>query len=102
MEKIRAFIAIEVNEESTLSEILEYQSRLQKSIGPLKLVDKHLMHITIRFLGDITTDHAKLIYEFIENEINKIYFSDLDKKIVAKIKGAGDFKIGRASCRERV
>ena len=54
MEKIRAFIAIEINAAQVLSKIQEFQAQLQKSIVPLKLVAPELIHITLRFLGNIS------------------------------------------------
>jgi 2'-5' RNA ligase len=88
-EKIRAFIAIELENESTLNEIEHYQAELQKSIGPLKLVKRDLMHVTLRFLGDITKSQAEHIYNFLEEAINTQYFAN--GSLTSRIKDVGDF-----------
>ena len=88
-ETIRAFIAIELEDPETLEAIARYQADLQKSIGPLKLVGKELMHVTIRFLGEIPLEHAKTIYEFLEASINSRYFSTAP--VEAALVGVGDF-----------
>ena len=88
---IRAFIAVEIPNEETLDEILKYQGLLQKSIGSLKLVKRELMHITLRFLGDISENNARLIHRFLQNKINDPLFSGSDDTHMGSIVGAGDF-----------
>ncbi|MHA1673895.1 MAG: RNA 2',3'-cyclic phosphodiesterase [Promethearchaeota archaeon] len=88
--KIRSFIAIEIPNPKTLVNIVTYQNELQQSIGPLKLVDSSLMHITLRFLGDISEKNARKIYEFLELNINSHYFSNKQSH-EGEFKGVGDF-----------
>ncbi len=88
--KIRSFIAIEIPNPKTLENIVTYQNDLQQSIGPLKLVDSSLMHITLRFLGDISEENARKIYEFLELNINNRFFSN-NQSYEGKFKGVGDF-----------
>ncbi len=90
MSKIRSFFAIDLKNQHILDEIEKYQRNLQKSIGPLKLVNRSLLHITLRFLGDIDTETAKNLYNFAESEINSKYFYQKDEKI-GILKGVGDF-----------
>ena len=90
MSKIRAFFALELNNQQILDEIEKYQGKLQKSIGPLKLVNRSLIHITLRFLGNIDIKTAKNLYNFVESEINNQYFYQNDEKI-GNLKGVGDF-----------
>ena len=88
---IRSFIAVEIPNPETLKEVQYYQKRLQAAIGPLKLVSPDLMHITLKFLGNITLDAAKKIYEIIQNEINQPFFSD-NREYNGSFKGVGDFR----------
>ena len=90
MSKIRSFFAVELKNQQTLDEIENYQRKLQESIGPLKLVNGSLFHITVRFLSDIDNETAKNLYNFVENEINNKYFNSDDEKI-GILKGVGDF-----------
>ncbi len=90
MSKIRSFFAVELNNKQILNEIEKYQRELQKSIGPLKLVNRSLLHLTLRFLGNIDTETAKELYFFAESEINSNYFYQKDEKI-GILKGVGDF-----------
>lgn len=87
---IRSFIAIEIPNQSTLQKIQAYQEKLQKSIGPLKLVSPHLMHITLKFLGNITLEEAKLIKNFLDEELSPVYFPE-NKIYEGKFVGVGDF-----------
>ncbi|QEE16603.2 RNA 2',3'-cyclic phosphodiesterase [Promethearchaeum syntrophicum] len=90
MSKIRSFFAIELKSKLILDKIERYQRKLQKSIGPLKLVNRSLIHLTLRFLGDIDNETAKKLYNFMETEINNKYFNPEDEKI-GILKGVGDF-----------
>ena len=90
MSKIRAFFALELNNQQILDEIEKYQEKLQKSIGPLKLVNRSLIHITLKFLGNIDIKTAKNLYNFVESEINNQYFNQTDEKF-GILKGVGDF-----------
>jgi len=90
MSKIRSFFAVELKNQQILNEIEKYQRELQKSIGPLKLVNRSLLHITLRFLGNVETETAKKLYNFMETEINSRYINQYDEKI-GTLKGVGDF-----------
>ena len=90
MSKIRSFFAVELKNQHILDEIEKYQRELQKSIGPLKLVNRSLLHVTLRFLGDIDVETAKILYNFVESEINNVYFNQNIEKI-GILKGVGDF-----------
>ncbi len=53
---IRAFIAVEVD---AFSGITDFMDELKQSPTHLKTVEPENMHITLRFLGDISEDKAK-------------------------------------------
>lgn len=87
--KIRAFFAVEIPNEATINAIMQYQKELQAACGPLKLVDRSLLHLTLRFLGDIDLDTAKILHSFIQSEIQPRFFSDGPKEGI--IRGVGAF-----------
>ncbi len=89
MDKIRTFIAIELLDTDTISNIEHFQVKLNNSIGPLKIVDKSLFHITVKFLGDISLENARDLYFFIESKINLKYFKNPTK--LESFQGVGDF-----------
>ncbi|WP_371804158.1 RNA 2',3'-cyclic phosphodiesterase [Candidatus Lokiarchaeum ossiferum] len=90
MADIRAFFAIEIENQDTLEKIGKFQQELQKSIGPLKLVKPELMHITLRFLGNISEQNAQNLLEFLQKEINSVFFPQ-GKVYSSSFKGVGDF-----------
>ena len=89
MEKIRAFVAVEIPNNETIDNIIVYQSELQRFMGPLKLVDRSIMHLTLQFLGDISIDTAQELYSFLKTEINPTYFGSESSH--GLIRGVGDF-----------
>jgi len=83
-EKIRAFIAIELNNE-TQNSLAKIQSELKTSGAVVKWVEPKNIHLTLKFLGDIDTDLAAKI---------KIILEDLAKnhqKFSATINELGAF-----------
>jgi 2'-5' RNA ligase len=90
-QSIRAFFAIEIPNQETLNNIIEYQGKLQKVLGPLKLVKRDLMHITSIFLGNILESEAKQLHHFMQTEINAKLFPD-GKKYEGTFQGVGDFR----------
>jgi len=89
-DSIRAFFAIEIPNQSTLDAVEEYQAALQLSLGPLKLVQRHLMHITVRFLGNISQDEARKLYAFLQSEVNPRFFTGGEAQ-KGGFRGVGDF-----------
>ena len=76
MGQIRAFFAVEIKDRKLIHAISKLQEKLSSVIGRLKLVELENLHITLRFLGDISEEAAKRLYEFLENEINSQMFED--------------------------
>jgi len=76
-EPIRSFIAFDINSESTLEKIATIQNLLTKTGADLKLVEPKNIHITLRFLGNITPNTAEKIFE----EMKKIQFIPFNVKI---------------------
>ena len=70
---------------------MEYQAGLQQVLGSLKLVDRNLMHITVRFLGNIAISDAKRLVRFLNEKLNPHFFPN-GKKNQGKLVGVGDFR----------
>jgi 2'-5' RNA ligase len=82
-ESIRSFIAFDMNSESALKRITDVQNLIVKSGADLKLVEPKNIHITLRFLGNITPPTVEKIFE----EMKKVQFTPFD----VKISGIGAF-----------
>jgi 2'-5' RNA ligase len=82
-EPIRSFIAFDMDSESVLKRITDVQSLLAESGADLKLVEPKNIHITLRFLGNITPSTVEKIFE----EMEKVQFTPFD----VKISGIGAF-----------
>jgi 2'-5' RNA ligase len=82
-QKIRSFIAFDINNESVLRRFSEVQGTLLNTGADLKLVKPQNIHVTVRFLGNISLHTADLIHE----EMKKLTFTSFD----VEIKGLGAF-----------
>jgi 2'-5' RNA ligase len=76
-ETIRSFIAFDMDSESILKRITDVQNLLAKTGADLKLVEPKNIHITLRFLGNITTPMVEKIHE----EMEKVQFTIFDVEI---------------------
>jgi len=76
-EAIRSFIAFDIDSESILKGITNVQSLLAKTGADLKLVEPKNIHMTIRFLGNITPNMVEKIFE----EMKKVQFTPFNVKI---------------------
>ena len=85
---IRSFIALELKDVETTENIKKFSSRLKKNQSKIKLVETENLHLTIKFLGDISEKLAPKIYEEIL-EINQKFFQE--DKFQYTLKGVGQF-----------
>jgi 2'-5' RNA ligase len=76
-ERIRSFIAFDINNQLVLERFSEVQRSLFETGADLKLVDPKNIHITLRFLGDISLNMVDSIFE----NMNKVSFSSFDCRI---------------------
>ncbi len=83
MERIRSFIAFDIDDENVVRNLSKVQSMLLKTGADLKLVKPENIHVTIRFLGEIPSVMIEKIY----SEMNKVTFSPFD----IEVKGLGAF-----------
>jgi len=86
---IRAFLAIELKDQATLKEIELFTARLNQNQPKLKVVEPQNLHITVKFLGDISESLAPKIYKIIQEDINEQLFNGKSYKYI--LKGAGQF-----------
>jgi 2'-5' RNA ligase len=82
-ETIRSFVAFDIDSQQVLAKLAEAQDILSRSGADLKLVEPQNIHITLRFLGDITQSMVDRIWQ----EMQSISFKSFD----VEIKGIGAF-----------
>jgi len=86
-ETIRSFVAFDIDNESILRRMADVQNLLIKTGADLKLVEPKNIHITLRFLGNITISMVEKIHD----EMKTVLFIPFD----AKIYGVGAFPSSR-------
>jgi 2'-5' RNA ligase len=82
-EPIRSFIAFDLKSESVLNRISEVQRLLIETGADLKLVETRNIHITVRFLGEISLGTVEKVFE----TMKKIQF----KPFIIQIHSLGVF-----------
>jgi 2'-5' RNA ligase len=82
-EQIRSFIAFDLNSEQVLKRLAEAQAMLVKTEADLKAVEPQNIHVTMRFLGNITSETVDKIHE----EMKKVPFTPFG----ARLHGLGVF-----------
>jgi len=80
---IRSFIAFDMDEEQLRANLSRAQMMLLETGADLKIVEPENIHITLKFLGDISIDAVDMIHE----EMKQVAFTPFD----VKIKGLGAF-----------
>jgi len=79
-ERIRSFIAVDLDDSSIKEKIVTAQSDLEQSGADLKLVEPEIMHLTLRFLGEIpepTVQKVKTILDEVHFQSFEADFSGL-------------------------
>ncbi|MFQ6080512.1 MAG: RNA 2',3'-cyclic phosphodiesterase [Candidatus Bathyarchaeia archaeon] len=82
-EMIRSFIAFDIDNELVLRRFSEVQAVLVNTGANLKLVEPRNIHVTMRFLGNISPGMIDSIHE----EMKKVSFTPFD----VEIRGLGAF-----------
>ena len=77
-EFVRAFLAFEVDSQDVKKKLTNIQTLAVQTGADLKLVKNENIHITVRFLGDITLNMADKIFE----EMKKIRFKSFPVQLV--------------------
>lgn len=83
MERVRCFVAVEIDDTTVLEEILEAQRAIGGVGADLKLVEPENIHITMRFLGAIPT----IMVERVSEEMDGVRFAPFD----VEFRGLGAF-----------
>lgn len=76
-EFVRAFLAFDLDNEDVKKKLTDVQRLVLATGGDVKLVEPANIHITIRFLGDVTLNMADKVFE----EMKKIQFKPFNVKI---------------------
>jgi len=71
VERIRTFIAIDIVDDGILDKIISVQRDLSSCNARLKLVKRENIHLTLRFLGEITP----LLLEDVQKIVEKIEYN---------------------------
>jgi RNA 2',3'-cyclic 3'-phosphodiesterase len=82
-DQIRSFVSIDIEDAQVLSKVESIMSSLSSIGGDLKPVERDSIHLTLKFLGNITP--AKL--EEVKSALSKVKFEPFS----LEIKGAGAF-----------
>jgi 2'-5' RNA ligase len=76
-EAVRSFIAFDIDSQSVLKKMADVQNLLVKTGADLKLVEPKNIHVTVRFLGNITLPTVEKVFE----EMKKVQFTPFNVKI---------------------
>jgi len=82
-ERLRSFIAFDIEDKAIIERLSNAQMELVKTGADLKLVEPKNIHITIRFLGNISPGMVEKIFKAMEN----VNF----KPFTVEIRGLGAF-----------
>jgi len=67
MEKIRAFIAIDIDSPEIVNKIIQIQKEIEGlNAAKMKPVEPQNLHYTLRFLGNITNEQVDEIYKILQ------------------------------------
>jgi len=76
-ESVRSFLAFDLENEAVRKKLAAVQNLLVQTGADLKLVAPQNIHMTIRFLGDITPNAVERVFE----EMQKVQFAPFDVRI---------------------
>jgi 2'-5' RNA ligase len=82
-ESIRSFLAFDIESDTVLNRLASGQRLLLQTGADVKLVEPQNIHVTVRFLGDVTPAMAEKVFD----EMKKIQFTPFN----VQIKGIGVF-----------
>jgi 2'-5' RNA ligase len=82
-DQVRSFISIDLEDQQILSRIASILSSLQALGGDLKPVDRENIHLTLKFLGNVSTPRLAEV----KSSLQQLTFP----AFTAEIKGAGAF-----------
>jgi len=77
-ERIRSFVAVDMDEASVISKLVEAQRALRNLGADLKLVEPENIHATVRFLGEVPAATIELV----KDQMNQVKLSPFDMEFV--------------------
>jgi 2'-5' RNA ligase len=77
-ERIRSFVAVDMDDASLISKLVEAQRALRNLGADLKLVEPENIHATVRFLGEVPVATIELVKE----QMNEVKFGPFDAEFV--------------------
>ena len=83
-ESIRTFLAFDIDNPTVRNKLAKAQALLVQTGADVKLVESENIHVTMRFLGDITPTTVDKVFE----EMRKIQFNPF----TVQLKGIGRFQ----------
>ncbi|MFB0560516.1 MAG: RNA 2',3'-cyclic phosphodiesterase [Candidatus Lokiarchaeia archaeon] len=78
LERIRAFIAIDIEDNNIIQKILDIQGEISQTGAKLKLVESQSFHFTLKFLGNISSSMIDEIY----GAMNRVEFSPFELELL--------------------
>jgi len=81
-EPIRAFLALEIPDEIK-DKIMEVEGGVERSNADVKLVERENLHVTMKFLGDVTASTLDKVYDVMKRV--------KESKFEIEVKGTGVF-----------
>lgn len=82
MEVVRTFLALDIPDEIK-GRIMDVEGRVERSEADVKLVERENLHVTMKFLGDVTDDTIEKIY--------RVMMGTREGKFEMEVKGTGVF-----------
>jgi 2'-5' RNA ligase len=82
-ERIRSFIAVDLDDPSVRDRIVTAQRGLEQTRAQLKVVEPQIMHLTLRFLGEV----SRAAVERVKEAMDSVHFSPFE----AAFSGLGVF-----------
>ncbi len=80
---VRAFLALEITDESVLDSMVAAQNALAETGADLKIVERQNLHFTVKFLGEISDSQAKEV----DSRLRKLTLRGAN----VQVKGIGAF-----------
>jgi len=86
---IRSFIAFELKNKETIENVALFSKRLKQNQTKIRIVEPENLHMTLKFLGNISETQAQKMYFILKKDINEALFSG--RSINFKLRGVGQF-----------
>src|SRR5579875_2983750 len=75
---MRLFVALQLKDEAVRSRLAEYEKELERTGADIRLVSPQLLHITLKFIGEIADNQVEKIAESLEQVKGKTFTVNFD------------------------